>query len=227
MELQHCHWIRFLNNVMNLPKRKNIRLKGYDYSQNGLYFITICVKEKQEILWKHIIPNNGVGDGVLDVPNNINIVTNEFNIGYISSKHANLIINNKSKLSDEILSYYGLVIENIIEQINFAYKDKRILKYVIMPNHIHFILRINANHIKDGTSRTPSPTNAKLPQFVSTLKRMINKQIGFNIFQRSYHDHIIRNEKEYQVISKYICENPQKWEQDCYYPQNNKLEVQT
>ena len=53
MELQRCHWIRFRNNVMNLPKRKHIRLKGYDYSQNGLYFITICVKDKHEILWEH------------------------------------------------------------------------------------------------------------------------------------------------------------------------------
>ena len=30
----------------NLPKRKNIRLPGYDYSQNGAYFVTICTKDK-------------------------------------------------------------------------------------------------------------------------------------------------------------------------------------
>ena len=36
---------------MDLPKRKRIRLKGYDYSQNGAYFITACTKERHEILW--------------------------------------------------------------------------------------------------------------------------------------------------------------------------------
>ena len=50
---------------MELPKRKPTRLKEYDYSQNGAYFITICVKERKELLSKI------VGDGVLDVPNNI------------------------------------------------------------------------------------------------------------------------------------------------------------
>lgn len=34
-----------------LPRRKNIRLKNYDYSQNGYYFVTICTKDKQCILW--------------------------------------------------------------------------------------------------------------------------------------------------------------------------------
>ena len=37
---------------MELPKRKNIRLEGYDYSQNGAYFITLCVKDKHEMLWE-------------------------------------------------------------------------------------------------------------------------------------------------------------------------------
>ena len=48
---------------MDLPKRKPIRLKNYDYSQNGLYFVTICTKNRKEILW-----STDVGDGVLDVP---------------------------------------------------------------------------------------------------------------------------------------------------------------
>ena len=47
---------------MNLPKRKRIRLKDYDYSQDGYYFITICTKDKVKILC------NIVGTGVLDGP---------------------------------------------------------------------------------------------------------------------------------------------------------------
>lgn len=62
---------------------------------------------------------------------------------------------------------------------------------------------------------------------VSMLKRFINKDIGFNIFQRSYYDRIIRNEKEYTAISKYIHNNPIKWDVDEYNPknENNKAEV--
>jgi putative transposase len=40
---------------MDLPQRKNIRLKNYDYSQNGYYFITICVCERQELLWESTV----------------------------------------------------------------------------------------------------------------------------------------------------------------------------
>ena len=49
---------------MNLPKRKPTRLKDYDYSTPGSYFITICVKGRKQLLGKI------VGDGVLDVPKN-------------------------------------------------------------------------------------------------------------------------------------------------------------
>ncbi len=99
-----------------------------------------------------------------------------------------------------------------------------------MPNHIHLIVEINQKENDNlfnkgcsgicdigGTSRTPSPTNAILPSFVSTLKRFMNKEIGFSIFQRSYHDHIIRNEKEYLELWKYIDNNPYNWENDCFY----------
>ena len=64
---------------------------------------------------------------------------------------------------------------------------------------------------------TPSPTNAIIPQFVSTLKRFSNKKIGGSIWQRSYHDHIIRNEQEYQKIWDYIDTNSLKWQDDCYH----------
>ena len=59
------------------------------------------------------------------------------------------------------------------------------------------------------------------------VEKVYNKDIGFNIFQRSYYDHIIRNQKEYIAISKYIHNNPIKWDVDEYNPrnENNKAEV--
>ena len=67
-----------------------------------------------------------------------------------------------------------------------------------------------------GTSGTPSPTNAIVPAIVSTFKRFTNKQIGRPIWQRSYHDRIIRSDTEYRDIWDYIDTNPLKWAEDIY-----------
>jgi len=77
--------------------------------------------------------------------------------------------------------------------------------------------------IYGGASRTPHPTaehrptSALISIVVSTIKRLTNKKCGLNLWQKSFHDHIIRNEIEYNEIWKYIDENPIKWELDRYY----------
>ena len=88
-------------------------------------------------------------------------------------------------------------------------------KFVVMPNHVHIILFVDNNSV--GTSRAPSPTNAIVPHFVSTFKRFCHKDVGQKIFQRSYHDHVIRNEMDYLKIWEYIDNNPARWKEDCFY----------
>ena len=100
------------------------------------------------------------------------------------------------------LTEYGEIIKKQIEEINSVYDDANIYPYVIMPNHIHFIVEI------DGSSGTPTPTNARIPKIVSTFKRMTNKKIGFKIWQRGYNDHIIRNDEDYLRVAEYIINNP-------------------
>ena len=112
------------------------------------------------------------------------------------------------------LTKYGIIVDNQIKEINDTYTNLNIDKYVIMPNHVHLIVVVCH---ENGTSRTPSPTNAVIPRFVSTLKRFTNKKCGFNLWQRSFHDHIIRNQPDYDRIWQYIDENPIKWELDKYY----------
>jgi len=174
--------------LKELPQRKNIRLHGYDYSRSGMYFLTVCVKDKHEMLGRAV-----VGDGVLDVP-------------FVQ------------------LSEYGNIVKKHIVTIGAHCNHITIQKYVIMPNHIHILLSINDDKEKhealfysNGTSRTPSPTNAVIPSFVSTLKRFVNKECEFSLFQRSYHDHVIRNEDEYRNICHYISDNPAKWAEDEYF----------
>ena len=58
---------------------------------------------------------------------------------------------------------------------------------------------------------------AVIPHFISTLKRFCHRDIGSHIFQRSYHDHVIRNEDDYLKIWQYIDNNPARWQEDCFY----------
>ena len=161
---------------MKKESRKPTRLKNYNYSSIGIYFITICSKNK-----KHMF-STIVGDGVLDVPK-------------------------------VVLSKYGKVIDEQIGAMNNHYDHIYIDNYVIMPNHIHMLINVCAY----GTSRTPPPTNDTIPMFVSTFKRFVNKQTSEDLFQRSYFDHIIRNEEDYLTHYNYIQINPTKWTDDELY----------
>ena len=37
------------------------------------------------------------------------------------------------------------------------------------------------------------------------------------IWQRGFHDHVIRDRRDYEKIARYICENPMRWQYDCFY----------
>ncbi len=162
---------------MNLPKRKPTRLKGYDYSTPGMYFITICTHNRNCIL------SNIVGQGL--APAEIN------------------------------LSKYGKIAEEQLLDLENRYKTIKIDKYVIMPNHIHIIV------VLDNTAgATPCPTISDvICSFKSLITRICNKSNNTpqKIFQTSFHDHIIRDEKDYQKIWEYIDTNVIRWEKDCFY----------
>ena len=108
---------------------------------------------------------------------------------------------------------FGKIVEYNLIKTNKVYEDIKICNYVIMPNHIHFIVEI----IGKSHGGTNSPTNEKIPTLISTLKRFINKECTEQIWQRNYYDHIVRNEKEYLKTLEYIQNNPYKWKTDLYY----------
>ncbi len=168
------------------PQRKSVRLKNFDYSSAGAYFITICVKDRMPILLDVIKP---VGVGALDDPQ-IRLT----NTGKIIEKYL---------LSSENIS--GVTLD----------------QYVIMPDHIHAIFILDPDSYvepKNGSSRAPTPTNKMLPHVVSTFKRFCNKELGTNIFQRGYMEHIIRDREDYETRTTYIFENPLRW----YYQHQNE-----
>lgn len=77
-------------------------------------------------------------------------------------------------------------------------------QYVIMPNHVHLLLLLQN-------------ASASVPQIIRSWKTLVSKEAGFPLWQRSYYDHIIRNQADYDRVWTYIRDNPAKWNLDCYY----------
>jgi len=118
-----------------------------------------------------------------------------------------------------LLTEYGKIAENRLLEMERVYDYIEMDNYVIMPNHIHILLRIENEHCFETQERSSQPANEIIPRFVSTFKRMTNKAYHMKIWQRDYNDRIIRNEKEYLNKWRYIDENPKKWliGKDKYY----------
>ena len=174
----YCLWGDQMTN--ETPSRKHLRLSSHDYSSRGAYFVTICVKNRMPLLSsiKTVKEPNAVGDGAHDVP------------------------------CVELTPMGNIVEKHLLSSKNI--KGVQVDKYIIMPDHIHVIFFINMEpfNCAQGTSRAPSPTNEMLPHIISTFKRFCSKEIGYNIFQRSYIDHIIRDRDDYLTKVKYLSTNP-------------------
>jgi REP element-mobilizing transposase RayT len=93
--------------------------------------------------------------------------------------------------------------------------------FVVMPNHIHGIVVIN--HDCRGGSRTAPTTTLPKPlgRLIGAFKTVSAKRIneirgtpGFPVWQRNHYEHIIRNEREFAEIRRYILDNPLRWDDD-------------
>ena len=102
---------------------------------------------------------------------------------------------------------YGKVVEKYIRNAS------EIEKFVIMPDHIHMIIRLDNGSMWASTPTDEVQINPKnkVASIVRSIKTLSTKEIGEPIFQRSYYDHVIRNQRDYDEIWQYIENNPQKW----------------
>lgn len=147
----------------NLPVRKRLRLKKFDYSKEEIYFITICIKNRIKLLGK-IIETNRIE-----------------------------------------LTKIGNISEQYIKKIEIKYKNVKIDEYIIMPNHIHLLLIVNKQN------------DISISRIIKQYKMCVSKIIGYSIWQKSFYEHIIRNEKEYWKIKEYIKDNIINWKKDKYF----------
>jgi len=181
----------------DLHHRQSLRLRDYDYSQNGYYFVTICVYNRQNLF------------GCVD--------------------------NGKM-----ILNESGEMIKRIWKQIPSKYYGIQIDEFIIMPNHIHGIIIINHNvgagpcacpdmlyHEVIGRPQGAAPTwRLSLSDIIHRYKSFTTKgyidgvrkyhwpSFNLRLWQRSFYDHVIRDEISLNKIREYIINNPAQWDID-------------
>ena len=170
--------------------RHSIRWKGYDYSLPGGYFVTICTHNRECIL----------GD----------------------------IVDSKMRLND-----FGQIVCEQLLSLPKRYDHASVESSVIMPNHVHAIIvlsEIDSRDVGAGFetrpyTQAPFPTRHALTEIVRGFKtysaRTINRlreSPGRSVWQRSFYDRVIRDEREWMTFRWYIENNPARWAEDSDYP---------
>ena len=113
------------------------------------------------------------------------------------------------KTSSVLLSDIGQVVNDELHKLSTTYPGVNLDASVIMPNHVHLILNITG---------FDSPS---ISDVVRLWKTSITKKIGISLWQKSFHDHVIRNDVGYERLLEYIENNPAQWELDSLNPVNN------
>ena len=113
------------------------------------------------------------------------------------------------------LSGVGNIAKECLVRIPDHFSGATVDKWVVMPNHIHAIIILNDNDVS---------LSAIIGQYKSAVTRQLHKTIpDICIWQNSFHDHVIRNQKDYERIWSYIDANPARWMDDCFYmPSENQ-----
>ncbi|MBC8334837.1 MAG: transposase [Anaerolineales bacterium] len=162
------------------PRRRNsLRLKGFDYSQPGAYFIT-TVTQHRVCLFGEVV------DGVMRLNN------------------------------------AGKIVKTVWVELPIHYPHVELGTFVVMPNHVHGVIILTDTV---GVGLRPAPTipakHYSLSEIMRALKsfssRRIHQTEKFSqkrIWQRGFHDRIIRNDAEWQKIHLYIETNPANWDDD-------------
>ena len=109
---------------------------------------------------------------------------------------------------DVVLTEYGKIVHNSIQNISNHYPAVAVDKFVVMPNHIHLLLQILTD---DNGRPMPAPT---IQMVVNQLKGAVSKQVGFPVWQKGFYDHVVRSEQDYLDIWNYIEGNPSKCAED-------------
>ncbi len=178
------------------PARKLTRLAGYDYSQNGAYFVTICTHNREVLFWEIV-------DGEMSLTSAGEIVLacwNDLVKHYPYAEYDAFVI-----MPNHIHAIVMLINDNVP-----ASPVGKGLRPFRTTSQFPETLPVKAQ---------------SLPKIMGSLKsfsaRRINEQRdmpGVAVWQNSYHDHIIRDEADLNIRRQYILTNPSRWQEDAENP---------
>ena len=106
------------------------------------------------------------------------------------------------------LNETGKIAERNLLAIEKHTPQAKIEKYVIMPNHLHMILSIGCQDEVPAGGIYAAPTVSGI---MNSYKASVSRDVGFPVWQRSFYDHIIRNQHDFEEIWQYIDQNPLQW----------------
>ena len=167
-----------------MQERKQIRLKEYDYSKAGGYFITICTASHEDVLGKisdQGIELNETGEIAeqwwLKLENRFPNITLDYHVTMPNHIHGIIIMSEES-------------VVGAIHELPLP-RDRMDRRRMLIPKVIGYFKMNSAKHIN-----------------------RLRESPGFPLWQRNYYEHVIRNEEELSRIREYILNNPLKWDLD-------------
>ncbi|MDD4727780.1 MAG: transposase [Dysgonamonadaceae bacterium] len=120
-----------------------------------------------------------------------------------------------------ILNDAGKMVEKWYYEFENKFQDVKCYEMVIMPNHFHFIIEKTGVNIQNGGSTLISIVQwfktMTTNEYIRSVKQLGWPRFDGKLWQRSYWDHIIRNQKTYENICEYIFYNPINWKDDELY----------
>ena len=182
------------------PKRKRVRLKEYDYSSSGAYYLTICTANRRCTLSR-------IPDDVFYHSHEECKSDNGFNPAVsVTTARRGLA----PAVADSVeLTTFGEIARAQLFKLKERFPDIFLDAFVIMPNHIHAIIIL----ADKAAGASPRPTVCDVVCAYKSLTTLECRSCGLigKLFQPSFYEHIIRSAEEYKKIKKYILENPMRW----------------
>jgi REP element-mobilizing transposase RayT len=170
-----------------LPDRQSHRLRGYDYSAPGSYFLTVCTKDRRYRF-------GDVVDGEMVCSPQGEIAAREWDVSI--------------GMRRELLAH----------------------AFIVMPNHVHGLVSIidGPDAIQFEPTRLerrmrPRSIGSLVNGYTGAVTTIIKNVLGdstIEVWQGNYHDHIVRDEREFDTIYAYILDNPARWEEDRFNLKN-------
>ena len=144
----------------------------------------------------------------MELPQRKKIRVGEYDYSQCGAYFVTICTQNRRPILSNIVGDDAHIVPKRYGQIAEKYLKNaaEIEKYVIMPDHIHMLIRLE----EQGAEKR-SPQASRIASIVRSIKTLTTKEIGEPIFQRSYYDHVIRNQRDYNEIWEYIENNPRKW----------------